>query len=449
MTLAELIPSLRSSLPHPIEPWLWPASAHHLPAGDMSIAGVSLMSVVRDHGTATQVIDVAEFRSRAQEYRRAFADGEVSYAGKALLTKAVCRWVEDAGLRLDVCTPGELSIARAASFPIDRITLHGNAKTAGLLRAAMAMGIGRIVVDSVGEVELLASLAYGGHRQQVLLRVIPGVDAGTHPAITTGVEGQKFGMSILDGSVNLAVERVLAATNLELVGLHCHLGSQIFQAEPYVQAARTMVDQLAVIESNFGLSLPELNLGGGFGIAYHSGDVALDISDTAAQIRRAVRLACKTRRIAIPRLAVEPGRSIAGPAGVTVYRVVSVKRTANRIWVMVDGGMADNPRPALYGARYTARLLGRLSPAVDEHVTVAGQHCESGDVLIADALLPGDIHAGDLLTVPATGAYHHSMASNYNQVPRLPIIGLEDGRARTLIRRETAADLLAREVSEL
>ncbi|MDQ1484654.1 MAG: diaminopimelate decarboxylase [Actinomycetota bacterium] len=449
MTLAQLIPSLRTSLPHPIESWLWPTSTHHLPAGDLSIGGVSLMALVNEHGTACQVFDIGEFRDRAAQYRRAYGDGDVSYAGKALLTRAVCQWVEQAGLRLDVCTAGELHVALSAGFPPHRIALHGNAKPADLLSTAISAGVGRIIVDSLDEIELLSTLACDQGHQKVLLRVIPGVDAHTHPAITTGIEGQKFGLSVEDGSLTEAVARLLATPHLELVGLHCHLGSQIASVEPYLAAATAMVDQLVRIHNDFGITLAELNLGGGFAIAYHSGDMPLDVSNTASRIRHTVRSACQQRSFAMPRLAVEPGRSVAGPAGVTVYRVLTVKHSAGRRWVMVDGGMADNPRPTLYGARYTARLLGRLSGAHDEHMTVAGQHCEAGDVLIADALLPDDIHRGDLLIIPATGAYHHAMSSNYNHVPRPPIIGVDSGASRTLIRRETFADLTVREVAPL
>lgn len=445
MTLAEQLPSLRRSLPHPIEPWLWPASTQNLPRGDLSIGGVSLVSLAALQGSPSQILDSEEFRSRALEYRRAYGDGNVSYAGKALLTLDVCRWIDETGLGLDVCGAGELYLARRAGFPLERITLHGNAKSADLLRVAMPAGLGRIVIDSLEEIELLSSLAYGPTRQKVLLRLVPGVEAGAHPSITTGVEGQKFGLSVVDGTAAEAVARVLATPNLELVGLHCHLGSQINRVRPYLDAAAVMVDQLALVRRRHGVELAELNLGGGFGIAYHGGDLALDIAEAAGQLRRAVRACCVTAGVAEPTVHVEPGRSIAGPSGVTVYRVVGVKRSGGRTWVAVDGGMADNPRPSLYGARYTARLLGRLSGCPDEHLTVVGQHCEAGDVLIADALLPTDVHPGDLLAVPATGAYHHSMSSNYNLTPRPPVIAVAGGQSRTLIRRETYQDLLGRE----
>jgi len=240
----------------------------------------------------------------------------------------------------------------------------------------MPMGVGRIVIDSLDEIDLLAALAPG--RQRVLLRVTPGIDAGTHQAITTGTEDQKFGLSIESGAAAEAVRRIQATPGLELVGLHCHIGSQITRVAPYEQAMRRVLE----FSAQNGLALPELNLGGGHAIAYHPGDVPLAPADIAASLHRALKLTCAALQLAQPRLTVEPGRAIAGPAGITLYRVLGVKHTATRTWVSVDGGMSENPRPALYGARYTARLLGRLSPAADEHVSVVGRHCEAGDVLI-------------------------------------------------------------------
>jgi len=446
MTLRELIPTLRSSLPHPLEPWLWPASTHHLPGGDLSVGGASLVGVAAEHGTPSYVLDLAEFHARCATYRAAFHGADVAYAGKALLTRAVARIVDDEGLFLDVCSAGELALAADVRFPADRIILHGNAKPAALLRRAMPMGVGRIVVDSLDEIATLASVAFGRGRQRVLLRVTPGVDAHTHQAMTTGTDDQKFGLSISSGAAGEAVRRVLATPGLELVGVHCHIGSQVTRTAPYEQTAVRLVAFLAAVRDEHGIVLPELNLGGGHAIAYHPGDVPLAVGDVAAALRRSVKAACSTHRLPMPRLTVEPGRAIAGPSGLTVYRVLAVKHAANRTWVAVDGGMSDNPRPALYGARYTARLLGRLSPAADEHVTVVGQHCEAGDVLIEDALLPTDVHAGDLLVVPSTGAYHHSMASNYNLIPRPPLVGVADGHSRVLVRRETVTDLLERDL---
>ena len=446
MTLAELIPSLRGSLPHPLEPWLWPSSTRHIPGGDLSVGGVSLVGVAAAHGTPAYVLDVAEFRARCAAYRSAFHDGDVAYAGKALLTRAIARTVDQQGLRLDVCSEGELALAVDVRFPADRIILHGNAKPSSLLRRAMPMGVGRIVIDSLDEIDTLAAVAFGPSRQKVLLRVTPDVDAHTHPAITTATDDQKFGLPISSGAAAEAVSRVLGTPSLELVGVHCHLGSQITSTAPYEQAARRVVGFLAAMRDAHGLMLSELNLGGGHAIAYHPGDVPLAVGDIARALRRTVAAACAERRLVPPRLVVEPGRAIAGPAGITLYRVVTVKRAAGRTWVAVDGGMSDNPRPVLYGARYTARLLGRLSPAADDHVTVVGRHCEAGDVLIQDALLPADVHAGDLLALPATGAYHHSMASNYNLVARPPLIVVEAGRSYESVRRETVAEMLSRDL---
>ena len=446
MTLAELIPSLRRSLPHPLEPWLWPSSTHHIPGGDLSVGGASLVGVAAQYGTPAYVLDLAEFRARCATYRQAFHGADVAYAGKALLTRAVARIVDDEGLSLDVCSAGELALAADVQFPADRLILHGNAKPASLLRRAMPMGVGRIVVDSLDEIATLAAVGFGSGRQRVLLRVTPDVDAHTHRAMTTGTDDQKFGLSITSGAAAEAVRRALATPSLELVGVHCHIGSQVTRTAPYEQMVARLVAFLAAVRDEHGLALPELNLGGGHAIAYHPGDVPLGVGDIAAALRRSVKAACATHRLPVPRLTVEPGRAIAGPAGITVYRVLAVKHTPARTWVAVDGGLSDNPRPALYGARYTARLLGRLSPAADEHVTVVGQHCEAGDVLIEDALLPADVRYGDLLAVPSTGAYHHSMASNYNLTPRPPLIGVAEGRSQVLVRRETVDDLLARDL---
>ncbi|MHA3704026.1 diaminopimelate decarboxylase [Jatrophihabitans sp. YIM 134969] len=446
MTLADIIPSLRSSLPHPLEPWLWPSSTRHVPGGDLSVGGVRLAAVAREYGTPVNVLDTGEFRVRCDDYRHAYRDGEVAYAGKALLTRAVVRIVEAAGLALDVCSAGELELAISEYFPPERLILHGNAKTDALLRRATAVGVGRIVVDSIDEIGRVAATARGGNRQPVLVRLTPGVDAGTHAAITTGTEDQKFGLSIASGAAAAAVRRILDTPELQLVGVHCHLGSQITRVEPYQRAVRRIVEFLATVRDLHGVEVPQLDLGGGHGIAYHPGDVPLPPLAMAAAVRTTLAAACRAASLRVPRLTVEPGRAIAGPSGVTLYTVVGVKHTPDHTWVAVDGGMADNPRPALYDARYTARLLGRLSPARDEHVTVVGRHCEAGDVLIRDALLPGDVRAGDLLVVPATGAYHHAMASNYNHTPRPPLVAVERGVSRVLVRRETFDDLVSRDV---
>jgi diaminopimelate decarboxylase len=445
MTLADILPTLRSSLPHPIEPWLWPSTTHHIPGGDLAVSGVSLVEAATRYGTPCLLLDTAEFRQRCAMYRRAFHDAEVAYAAKALLTRAVARIVGEEGLWLDVCSLGELTVARQAGVLPERMILHGNGKSTEFLEQAVDSGVGRVVVDSIDELVTLAAVARG-RRQPILLRVVPGVDAHTHQAVTTGTEGQKFGISPAGGGLDDAVARALAAPSLELVGLHCHIGSQVTGTGPYEAAATRMVQLLADVRDRHGVVLTELNLGGGHAIAYHAGDVPLAPGEVAGAIRRTVARACAEHDFPAPRLTVEPGRAIAGPCGVTLYRVVTVKRSGDRTWVTVDGGMSDNLRPALYGARYTARLVGRLSGAAEEHMSVAGQHREAGDVLVEDVLVPGDVRAGDLLAVPASGAYHFPMASNYNLTPRLPLVGVENGDTRTLVRRETILDLLRRDL---
>ena len=306
----------------------WPLTACALADGEIAVGGVSLAEIAAQHGTPAYVLDTAEFRARCATYRRTFHDEDVAYAGKALLTRAIARMVDEEGLRLDVCSEGELAVAVAAQFPADRIILHGNAKPSALLRRAMPMGVGRIVIDSLDEIETLAAVAFGAGRQRVLLRVTPGVDAHTHNAVSTGTEGQKFGLSIESSAAAEAVRRILAVPKLDLVGLHCHIGSQITQVAPYEQAARRVLQFRSTIRDEHGLVLPELNLGGGHAIAYHPGDVPLPVGEIAVALRRTVTSTCADLRLPAPRITVEPGRAIAGPAGITLYRVLGVKHTA-------------------------------------------------------------------------------------------------------------------------
>ncbi|WP_446218622.1 diaminopimelate decarboxylase [Micromonospora sp. IBHARD004] len=428
---------------------LWPLTAHRGARGEVFVGGVGLTRVAKQCGTPTHVVDEADIRRRCHDYQRAF-DGEVAYAGKAFLCRTMARWVQQEGLSLDVCSAGELAVARAAGFPAEQILLHGNAKTPQDLAAALAYRVSRIVLDSETEITRLAALvgrSPHGRRQQVLIRVTPGVDAHSHRAITTGTDDQKFGFSLASGAAEEAVARVLARPELDLVGLHCHIGSQVEQIEALERAAELMVELLARIRDTHGRTLSQLDLGGGHAVAYRDYDTGSDPAELAPRLSAAVANACATHRLPVPHLIVEPGRAISARAGVTLYRVISVKRTAaGRVFVAVDGGMSDNPRPALYGARYTIRLIGRPAPGPHQLTTVVGRHCEAGDVLAEDCLLPNDIHPGDLLAMLCTGAYHHAMSSNYNLVPRPPVIALSNGTARVLIRRETDADLLRRDV---
>ncbi|CAM5361931.1 diaminopimelate decarboxylase [Streptomyces abikoensis] len=427
---------------------LWPASTLEAPGGGLAVGGVPLAELADRFGTPVYVLDEDEVRARARAWRDALPGADVAYAGKAFLCRAVIRWVEEEGLSLDVCSAGELELAVHSGFPAERIVLHGNAKSPGDVRAALRLGVGRIVIDGTGEIARLAALVPPGARQRVLLRVVPGVTAGAHAAVRTGMDGQKFGLSVAGGEAEEAVERLLGQPRLELVGLHCHLGSQIAGLGPYVSAVRRLVPLLARIRDRHGVTFPELDLGGGFAIAYREGDPAVDPRTYAERVTGELARECARFGLALPRLTVEPGRWIAGPAGVALYRVLSVKPTGGRTFVAVDGGMSDNPRPALYGVRYTVRLAGRSSAAPGRTVTVVGRHCEAGDVLADDVELPADLRPGDVLAVPASGAYHLSMASAYNLVGRPPVAAVSGGRARLLVRRETLADLRSRDVGE-
>jgi diaminopimelate decarboxylase len=423
---------------------IWPRTTRLGTGGEISVGGVPLTEIAARYGTPTYVLDEADVRHRCQVYTEVLPGAEIAYAGKAFLCRAMATWIAQENLSLDVCSAGELAVARSAGFPPEHILLHGNAKTPEDLRAAADYGVGRIVIDSAGEIGRIAALAR--RRQRVLVRVTPGVDANAHHAVATGVEDQKFGFSLSSGAAADAVRRVLAQPELELVGLHCHLGSQITDLSAFELAARRLIMLMASVHAEHGLALPELNLGGGHAVPCLEADPAFDLAGYAERIRGLIIAECASFRVPVPRLVIEPGRAIVGRAMVTLYRVLSVKNVAGvRTFVAVDGGMSDNPRPALYGARYSARLVGR--PAARTHpVAVVGRHCEAGDVLASDALLPADTRPGDLLAVPGTGAYNHSMASNYNLVGRPPVIAVRAGTSRLLVRRETESDILGRDV---
>ncbi|MYU05421.1 diaminopimelate decarboxylase [Streptomyces sp. SID8366] len=425
---------------------VWPASTTEPRAGDLAVGGVPLAEVADRFGTPVYVLDEAEVRDRCRTYRHAFPDAEVLYAAKAFLCRAMARWMEEEGLGLDVCSAGELELAVTTGFPPERIVLHGNAKTPRDLEAALRLGVGRVVIDSPSEIARLAAAVGPDGRQKVMVRVVPGISAGGHDKIRTGTEDQKFGLSIRDGYALHALTRILDQPNLELTGLHCHLGSQITTVKPYLTAVRRMVGLMTRLYEQHGVVLPELDLGGGHGIAYRPGEEALDLTSLARKVRAELAGACASAGLPVPRLIIEPGRAIAGPAGIALYRVLSVKHTGEHVFVAVDGGMSDNPRPALYGVRYAPRLIGRHSAADPVRTTVVGRHCEAGDVLAADADLPADLRPGDLLAVPVAGAYHLSMASGYNLVGSPPVVAVRDGRARLLVRRESLEDIRRRDV---
>ncbi len=423
---------------------LWPCTARLETDGDISVGGQRLSALAARYGTPAYILDEADVRARCRAYVAALPNAEIAYAGKAFLCRAMAEWIAEEGLSLDVCSAGELAVARSVRFPADRILLHGNAKTPNDLQAAIGYGVGRVVIDSASEIVRLAALSR--RRQQVLIRVTPGIDAQAHPALATGVEDQKFGFSLASGDAADAVRKVFTHPELELVGLHCHIGSQLSRPQAYELAAAQLVRLMAAVRNRYGVALAELNLGGGHAVPYVAGDEPFNLADFAERIRRVVKAECNAHRLPVPRLTVEPGRAIVSRAMVTLYRVLAVKHvTGARAFVAVDGGMSDNPRPGLYGARYTVRALHRRGAAL-EPVTVVGRHCEAGDILAVDVPLPVATRPGDLLAVPGTGAYNHSMASNYNMVGRPPVVAVRDGAARLLVRRETDKDLLLRDV---
>ncbi|MGH3319386.1 MAG: diaminopimelate decarboxylase [Streptosporangiaceae bacterium] len=426
-----------------LDPTIWPRSAERV-GGALTLGGVDVRDLADAYVTPTYVLDEDDFRSRCRDFRAAFAGDDVYYAGKAFLSRAVARWVADEGLGLDVCTGGELAVALAAGFPPERIAFHGNNKSTAELARALEVGVGRVVVDSLEEIARLAFLAAeGGVRPRVLIRVTVGVEAHTHEYIATAHDDQKFGFALRGGAAEEAVRHVLALPALELVGLHSHIGSQVFDTAGFETAADRLVGLLARIRDEHGLEPPELDLGGGFGIAYVPADDPPDTKVLAGGLYAAVAKACGDRHVRVPSLAVEPGRAIVGPAAVTLYEVGTVKQLDDvRTYVSVDGGMSDNIRAALYDAAYTCVLASRSSNADPMLCRLVGKHCESGDVVVRDLYLPGDLAPGDLVAVAATGAYCRSMASAYNYVPRPAVVAVRGGGARVIVRRETEDDLL-------
>jgi diaminopimelate decarboxylase len=436
---------------------LLPSSAAVDAAGRLTVGGVELTGLATAHGTPLYVYDEDDLRARCAAYRVAFGapngDGRAgaSYAGKAFLCVAMAQLVAEEGLDLDVATGGEAHVAHRAGFPPERMVFHGNNKSELELRLALTMGIGRLVVDGFDELERVEALVAGGlPRPRVLLRVAPGIEAHTHAYIATGAEDSKFGFTLSNGAARDAAIRAAKSEAMELVGFHCHIGSQILSLDPYARAADVLAGLAADVRHATGQLVEELNLGGGLGVAYTADDLdgLPTIADFGGFVRAAHEAACAAAGLdPAPRLTVEAGRSIAAPAGLTLYRVGTVKAVpGGRTYVAVDGGMSDNPRPATYGARYEALLPARIGHERPLVATVAGKHCEQGDVLVRDAHLPSDVAVGDVLATPVTGAYAHSMASNYNLLPRPAVVFVRDGTSRVVVRRETYEDLVSRDV---
>ncbi|SNS78990.1 diaminopimelate decarboxylase [Actinacidiphila glaucinigra] len=432
-----------------LDPRVWARTVTRDAEGVATVGGLDVRGLAEEFGTPAYILDEADFRARCRAWREAFgADADVFYAGKAFLSRAVVRWLHEEGLNLDVCSGGELAVALSAGMPADRIALHGNNKTTAEIRQAVEAGVGRIVVDSFQEIVRVADAAQkAGRRQRVQIRVTVGVEAHTHEFIATAHEDQKFGFSLGGGDAAEAVRRVLRLDSLELVGIHSHIGSQIFDTSGFEVAAHRVIGLLRQIRDEHGVELPEIDLGGGLGIAYTPDDDPREPQEIAKSLGEIVSRECRGAELAVPRLSVEPGRAIVGPTAFTLYEVGTIKPLEGlRTYVSVDGGMSDNIRTALYDAEYSVALVSRSSDAEPMLTRVVGKHCESGDIVVRDAFLPADLAPGDLLAVPATGAYCRSMASNYNHALRPPVVAVRDGEARVIVRRETEEDLLRLDV---
>ena len=428
--------------------------------GSLTASGLSARQLATEFGTPTFFIDEDHFRARAAAWAHSLEShfgssaGDVYYAAKAFICTDIARWIKEEGIGIDVCTGGELAVALAGGIDPKKIEVHGNNKSLAEIDRAVSVGVKTIVIDSLFEIERVASAATKhGVRQAVLLRLTPGVQAHTHESISTAHEDVKFGFSIASGAASSAVAQVLQHSSLELRGFHCHVGSQIFGTDSFELAATRIIALMKSVKDLHGIELPELDLGGGYAIAYLPGEVTVEPEDVLPTLSAVVKRECAAAGLALPIISIEPGRNIVGPTTFTLYEVGTVKDVVLedgriRRYISVDGGMSDNIRTSLYDAQYFAALADRTSQAPLTLSRVVGKHCETGDIVIRDIELPADIAPGDLLATPATGAYGRSMASNYNHVPRPPVVAIRNGKARVIVRRENETDLLALDVKE-
>ncbi|MDQ0619478.1 diaminopimelate decarboxylase [Arthrobacter globiformis] len=460
---------------------VWAGGVERNAGGELAIDGIPVSNLKEQFGTPLFVMSESDFRARARAFKDAFDEAfadicggvDVYYAGKSFLCTAVAAWVAEEGLRLDTCSGGELAVASRAGIDGANLSLHGNNKSDAEINRALDMNLGRIVVDSLDELERVAKIASGrGDTAKVMLRLTPGVHAHTHEFIATAHEDQKFGLSMAEDStdeagLSAAEEAVAAATSyasVELLGLHCHIGSQIFEPDGFALAAQKLLTFLAAVQAKYSITLPELDLGGGYGIAYTPVDTPRPAADIAQAMAAVVRSKCSELGITAPRISIEPGRAIVGSSTFTLYEVGTLKTvrvdapavgegdsadinvTHPRRYVSVDGGMSDNARPVLYDADYSAILASRTSGAAPQLSRVVGKHCESGDIVVRDVYLPEDVAAGDLLAVPGTGAYCWALSSNYNYLARPGVVAVRDGSPRLIVRGETEEDLLNRDM---
>ncbi len=428
---------------------LWSTNVTRGADGMLTLAGLGVDELVAQTGTPVYAIDEADFRARARGFLEAFAGWDVYYAGKSFLSTRVASWVAQEGLSLDVCSGNELVVAMRGGVDPARIGLHGNNKSVAELRLALESGVGRIIVDSLDEIARIEALTEElGVTARVLVRVTTGIEAHTHEYIATAHEDQKFGFSIQGGQALMALVRCQSSPRIVLRGIHSHIGSQIFDTGAFEVAARRTMRLMGQFRQATGIDLPELDLGGGFGIAYTADDSPSTADELSASLREIVDHERRAYGLAEPHYSIEPGRAISGPPTMAVYtvgtvKVVDLEGGHQRTYVSVDGGMSDNIRPALYAAEYSAVIASRASSAASVLCRVVGKHCEGGDILVRDVFLPGDIRPGDLIAVPASGAYSRSMASNYNHATKPPVVSVAGGVVTTLLRRETLDDLLA------
>ena len=426
--------------------------------GQLSIAGCTAESLVKEFGSPLYVIDQDDFYLRTKAWKSTldneFESNNLYYAAKSFISIEVAKWLKELNVGLDVCSGGELLVALAAKFPAANIEFHGNNKSESEIKLAINSGVGVIVIDSFDEIKRVSSIAKSSKKvQKVYLRLTPGVEVHTHEFISTAHEDVKFGFSIASGSANDAIEECMNESSLELAGIHCHIGSQIFEVDGFITAAQRLLEVLASFKNKYGNELAELNIGGGYGIAYTRDEVAISPELVIPAVGKIIKSECQRLKISIPKISIEPGRAIVGPTTTTIYEVgtskdVTLEDGSIRRYISVDGGMSDNIRPALYGATYSAYLANRTSTANIIKTRVVGKHCESGDILISNIDLPDDIKSGDLLAIPATGAYGRSMASNYNHIPRPAVVSVQKGGAKLILRRENEQDLLNLDVDQ-